>query len=94
MLRQYANETGVIPVPFEELVYLVDEARYEEKGKVPSGAKIASISGTQVREDYLAKGKPLPEWFTPVSYTHLRAHETVLDSVCRLLLETKKEDHL
>ena len=23
---------------------------------------------------------------TPVSYTHLRAHETVLDLVCRLLL--------
>ena len=26
----------------------------------------------------------------PVSYTHLRAHETVLDLVCRLLLETKQ----
>ena len=28
---------------------------------------------------------------TPVSYTHLRAHETVLDLVCRLLLEKKKK---
>ena len=27
-----------------------------------------------------------------VSYTHLRAHETVLDLVCRLLLETKKKN--
>ena len=27
---------------------------------------------------------------TPVSYTHLRAHETVLDHVCRLLLEKNK----
>ena len=27
---------------------------------------------------------------SPVSYTHLRAHETVLDLVCRLLLEKKK----
>ena len=26
-----------------------------------------------------------------VSYTHLRAHETVLELVCRLLLENKKE---
>ena len=26
-----------------------------------------------------------------VSYTHLRAHETVLDLVCRLLLEKKKD---
>ena len=25
--------------------------------------------------------------FLPVSYTHLRAHETVLDLVCRLLLD-------
>ena len=28
--------------------------------------------------------------YHPVSYTHLRAHETVLDLVCRLLLEKKK----
>ena len=27
-----------------------------------------------------------------VSYTHLRAHETVLELVCRLLLEKKKND--
>ena len=32
----------------------------------------------------------LPEGVWPVSYTHLRAHETVLDLVCRLLLEKKK----
>ena len=30
---------------------------------------------------------------SPVSYTHLRAHETVLDLVCRLLLETKTTPH-
>ena len=30
----------------------------------------------------------------PVSYTHLRAHETVLDLVCRLLLEKKKQKKL
>ena len=28
----------------------------------------------------------------PVSYTHLRAHETVLDLVCRLLLEKKNSN--
>ena len=27
--------------------------------------------------------------YAAVSYTHLRAHETVLDLVCRLLLEKK-----
>ena len=32
--------------------------------------------------------------YATVSYTHLRAHETVLDLVCRLLLEKKKKQHL
>ncbi len=31
-------------------------------------------------------------WAAPDSYTHLRAHETVLDLVCRLLLEKKKKN--
>src|SRR5665811_1956007 len=35
-------------------------------------------------------GPAQPGWLRPVSYTHLRAHETVLDLVCRLLLEKKK----
>ena len=33
----------------------------------------------------------LAESAEAVSYTHLRAHETVLDIVCRLLLEKKKK---
>jgi sulfate adenylyltransferase len=31
---------------------------------VSPGLRTASISGTQVREDYLAAGRTLPEWFT------------------------------
>jgi len=64
MMAQYEGEIGVKAVQFQELVYLMDEERYEERSKAPENAKIASISGTQVREDYLAKGKPLPSWFT------------------------------
>jgi sulfate adenylyltransferase len=64
MMAQYAEEIGVSPVEFKALVYLADEERYEEQNKVPEDARIFSISGTQVREDYLAKGKSLPEWFT------------------------------
>ena len=33
-------------------------------------------------------------WLVSVSYTHLRAHETVLDFVFRLLLEKKKKHTL
>jgi sulfate adenylyltransferase len=64
MLTQYSDEIGVTPVEFKALVYLADEERYEEQNKVPEDAHIFSISGTQVRDDYLSKGKTLPEWFT------------------------------
>ncbi len=64
LTAQYAGELGVQPVEFKELVYLPDEERYEETNKLPEGARILSISGTQVRDDFLAKGKQLPEWFT------------------------------
>lgn len=64
LLAQYAEEIGVEPVEFKELVYLADENRYEEVSKVPENAPVNSISGTQVREDYLEKGVMLPEWFT------------------------------
>ncbi len=64
MLEKYSDEVGVKMLPFNELVYLEDEKRYVEGNQVPAGAKVANISGTQVRDDYLAKGKLLPEWFT------------------------------
>ena len=63
-MKKYKDELGVTMIPFEMLVYLPDEARYVEEKDVPAGAKTANISGTQVREDYLAKGKLLPDWFT------------------------------
>jgi len=64
MMAQYEDELGVKGVQFQEVVYLVDEDRYEEVSKVPANAKTANISGTQVRDEYLAKGKLLPAWFT------------------------------
>jgi sulfate adenylyltransferase len=64
VVQKYSDELGVKMVPFEMLVYLPDEDRYEEEGKVNGGTRTASISGTQVRNDFLAKGVPLPGWFT------------------------------
>jgi len=64
LMTKYEGELGVKMVPFEMLVYLPDENRYVEEKDVPKGAKTLNISGTQVRDEYLAKGKLLPEWFT------------------------------
>jgi len=64
LMKQYEEELGVHMIPFEELVYLPDEDRYVEASEVPPGARVLNISGTQVRDEYLAKGKLLPAWFT------------------------------
>jgi len=64
LVDKYSDEIGVNVVPFRMLVYLPDEERYEEVTNVPEDARTASISGTQVREEYLENGRPLPQWFT------------------------------
>ena len=64
MVGEHEEELGVKMVPFQMLVYLPDEDRYEQLNRVPDGARTESISGTQVREDYLEAGKTLPAWFT------------------------------
>jgi len=64
LLQRYSAELGVKMVPFHELLYLPDEERYEEVSRIPSTARTASISGTQVREQYLHQGRLLPSWFT------------------------------
>ena len=64
LAEKHSEELGVKIVPFSELVYLPDEERYEEVSKIPAATKTASISGTQVREQYLNAGRLLPDWFT------------------------------
>jgi len=64
LVEQHSKEIGVGMVPFREFVYLPEKKAYEEVSKIEPDTKTASISGTQVREEYLDKGKPLPEWFS------------------------------
>ncbi len=64
LVARFADEIGVRPLPFSEMVYLPDEDRYEEAARVPGNARTASLSGTQVRDEYLRRGRDLPAWFT------------------------------
>ena len=64
IVDRFSKETGVKTVPFQELVYLPHEDRYEEVTALPKGTQTASISGTQIREEYLSQGRALPDWFT------------------------------
>jgi sulfate adenylyltransferase len=64
MLSRFSAETGVQPALFDDMVYLPDEARYEQADRIPESARTVSISPAEIRNDYLAKGKLLPSWFT------------------------------
>ena len=63
-MAKHKDEIGMEMVDFKMMVFLPDENRYAPVDEVPEGTKTANISGTQVRDDYLAKGLQLPEWFS------------------------------
>ena len=64
LVAAHSDEIGVKPMPFSELLYIPEEDRYEESTRIPEGKRTASISGTDVREKYLQRGRALPSWFT------------------------------
>ena len=61
LVEQFREELGVKVLPFQELVYVAKDDRYEEASGTTNGI---TLSGTQVREEYLNQGQELPEWFT------------------------------
>ena len=71
----------------------------ELKVKIPAPADgtfgetnmVVTLSGLEIyTHKFTIKETPVITSITSVSYTHLRAHETRHDLVCRLLLEKKK----
>ena len=64
LVQAHADEVGVNVLTFTELVYVPSQDRYEEVSNLDGDEETASISGTQIRDDYLNAGKPLPPWFT------------------------------
>jgi sulfate adenylyltransferase len=63
LVKRYEAETQVRALGFEELAYVPEEDRYIERSCLKNRTCIA-ISGTEVREGYLAAGRALPAWFT------------------------------
>lgn len=64
LAQEFSGEIGVTVIPFEEFVYLPDSDSYVEATEVPEGRECFFLSGTQVRDEYLNTGRPLPRWFT------------------------------
>lgn len=62
LLAKFSDELGVAVIPFQELKYNASTAIYEESsGEQTTGL---TLSGTEIREQYLYQGRRLPEWFT------------------------------
>lgn len=69
------DRTRVRLIPATPMVFLPVENRHAPADAVPPGTQTLSLTETEIRDDYLAQGRPLPEWFT---------HPTV----ARILAET------
>jgi sulfate adenylyltransferase len=63
LLEQFSEELGIGVVPFGEFSYVPETGRYSEVSSLPLGTHTVSISGTQLRNDYLNVGRALPDWF-------------------------------
>ena len=60
----------------------------------PAPQAVFTLYPAAAIDDTLQESLHQELWTGSVSYTHLRAHETVLDLVCRLLLEKKTTLHI
>ena len=77
-LRNYLQQSGAVVI----MTRTTDDDADGIEGK---GHKKADMNKRRLISD-----SSEADILVTVSYTHLRAHETVLDLVCRLLLEKKK----
>ena len=76
----------------EETWYAHGALRREFLGRMQVGSKISDLNNKDMLNISDTGGQPMFHEVLPVSvsYTHLRAHETLRYLVCRLLLEKKK----
>src|SRR5665648_40568 len=100
--RRLADESPVIRTPSVKPGYIVDEPVAVDDAAYPrpkdlgaaltqllAAPNIASKRWAWEQYDYIVQANTMQT----VSYTHLRAHETRHDLVCRLLLEKKKHNN-
>ena len=72
LFAKYQEEIGVTQVPFQMMVYLEDKDKYFPENEVAQGARVLTLSGTELRSR-LNEGREIPTWFTyPEVATELR----------------------
>jgi sulfate adenylyltransferase len=63
LVAKHAEELGVVPIPFKNMVYVEDRAEFAPADEVPAGARALDISGTELRRR-LEHGLEIPPWFS------------------------------
>lgn len=63
LVMKYADEVGIVVVPFKEMVYVKEDDNYQPFDEVPANKTILNISGTQLRK-LLREGSEIPKWFS------------------------------
>lgn len=63
LLAKHEAELGIRMVPFSEMVYVREQARYVTEDQVEAGQTVCTISGTELRRR-LHEGIEIPEWFS------------------------------
>jgi sulfate adenylyltransferase len=63
LMREHQEELGIEMVPFQMVAYVEDRDAYLPLNEVPEGARVLTLSGTELR-DRLSDGREIPEWFT------------------------------
>jgi len=63
LVQKHESELGIKAVPFKAMVYVEDLDRYLPEDEVPPGARVKSLSGTELRER-LMDGRDIPAWFS------------------------------
>ncbi len=63
LVRRYQDELLIEMVDFEEMVYVEDLDEYRARSEVPEGARVLTLSGTELRRR-LREGLDIPSWFS------------------------------
>jgi sulfate adenylyltransferase len=63
LVSRHAGDLDIEIVPFEEMVYCEDVGEYLPRSRVPTGGRVLSLSGTELRRR-LREGADVPAWFS------------------------------
>ena len=92
-LKSIAQQSEIL-MPMEQDSTQIQLEKQIEYRQLISGQMFPELHGETISLTGFEFDKEFANRYGSVSYTHLRAHETVLDLVCRLLLEKKKTSRL